>query len=201
MNEIMRIGLIPEEIDFIEKTLDKNKNRIGGRKMNINLNNEEIVTLIDCMRKETIETMELLDNKDIDSENATKKIKLFNKILDELGVPKEISDNNEKACERCGITEGKKGDEGCTISVKYYKYAKQTLCDCCIDIFNGDSWGYNKLKELFGDEQAKKMLTVGFKEVPFGFKINTGLPLFLGEEENNLKNITEVANELNSELE
>lgn len=73
MNEIMRIGLIPEEIDFIEKTLDKNKNRIGGRKMNINLNNEEIVTLIDCMRKETIETMELLDNKDIDSENATKK--------------------------------------------------------------------------------------------------------------------------------
>lgn len=100
-------------------------------------------------------------------------------------------------CERCGL---EKGANGVAIDVKYYKHAKQTLCDCCIDIFNGDSWGYNDLKRSFGAEQAKRMLTLGFDEVPFGFKINKGLPMFLGEE-NNLENIIQCANELNSELE
>lgn len=54
-------------------------------------------------------------------------------------------------------------------------------------------------EELLGAEQAKKMLTAGFNEVPFGFKISTVLPPFLGEE-NNLKNIIQIANELNSKL-
>lgn len=169
--------------------------------MNKNLNNKEISTLISLMKEELLKIgISLCNDEDVDLEDANKKIEFFNKILDKLGVPKEISDNNEKACERCGITEGKKGDEGYPISVKYYKYAKQTLCDCCIDIFNGNSWGYNRLKELFGDEQAKKMLTAGFNEVPFGFKINTELPLFSGNEDN-LENITKMANILNSELE
>lgn len=99
-------------------------------------------------------------------------------------------------CERCGLEKGSKNG----VDVKYYKHAKQTLCDCCIDVFNGDSWGYNDLKERFGSKQAKKILTLGFKEVPFGFKISKGLPMFFGME-NSLENIIKAANELNSELE
>lgn len=99
-------------------------------------------------------------------------------------------------CERCGLEKGEKYP----IDVKYYEHAKQILCDCCIDVFNGDSWGYNNLKRYFGAEQAKRILTLGFREVPYGFKICKGLPIFFGEE-NNFENINEFANVLNSELE
>ena len=133
------------------------------------------------------------ENNEIVKRVLKNKIKFMNTLKSKL----IIEDNkNEIICERCGLP---KYYKGLSIDVRYYEYAKQTLCDCCIDIFNGNSWGYNRLKELFGDEQAKKMLTSGFNEVPFGFKITTGLPLFLGKE-NDLKNITELANELNSQL-
>lgn len=171
--------------------------------MNINLNNKEIKTLISCMKEATNKSIEILEsNKNADLEFENNKLELFGKILDELGITNSENESEveleklreeSKVCERCGLTKKDK------IDIRYYSYAKQTLCDCCVDIFNGNSWGYNKLKELFGAEQAKKMLTAGFNEVPFGFKISTELPPFLGEE-NNLKNIIQIANELNSKL-
>ncbi len=170
--------------------------------MNTNLNNKEINTLISIMKEELLKIgVSLCNDEDVNLESVNKKIEFFNKILDKLGVPKETpNDSDEKICERCGITEGKKGDEGYPISVNYYDYAKQTLCDCCIDIFNGDTWGYNRLKELFGAEQAKKMLTAGFNEVPFGFKISRVIYSITGGNPDSLEFLKEISDKLNSEL-
>ena len=66
--------------------------------MNKNLNNKEISTLISLMKEELLKIgISLCNDEDVDLEDANKKIEFFNKILDKLGVPKEISDNNEKA--------------------------------------------------------------------------------------------------------
>lgn len=104
-------------------------------------------------------------------------------------------------CERCGLEKGEKYP----INVKYYERAKQTLCDCCIDIFDGNSWGYNSLKDKFGAEQAKKMLTLGFREVPYGFKINRSCIYDAYIDDNNildfLERVNQYANLTNSELE
>lgn len=145
--------------------------------MNINLNNKEIKTLISCMKEATNKSIEILEsNKNADLEFENNKLELFGKILDELGITNSENESEveleklreeSKVCERCGLP---KYYKGLSIDVRYYEYAKQTLCDCCIDIFNGNSWGYNRLKELFGDEQAKKMLTSGFNEVPLDLK-------------------------------
>ena len=99
-----------------------------------------------------------------ESELFCKNMYLKNrKSSDDKCITKEIFKNK---CERCGLD---KTDKRYPIDVKYYERAKQNLCDCCIDVFDGNSWGYDSLKDLFGEEQANKILTLGFKVIPYGF--------------------------------